>query len=833
MPDPFAQQTIPSAAPRYHQGRKMFSGRYTLLKPLGRGGMGEVWLANDNELGVQRALKFAPPEVAADARSVAMLKREAIAGTSLAHPNIVRIFDFAHDPVEMESAVVMEVVEGKSLAELQAKRIEESGNGFFEPEEIEKWLRDACAALEYAHGEGRVHRDLKPQNLMVETASGRLKIMDFGISRRIGDSFSQLTGKDSSGTLPYMSPQQVMGEPPHASDDIYGLGATLYDLLSGSPPFIGGALEMQVREKAPVPILTRRAEVNASSGKPVPNAWETLVMKCLAKRREERPASFDAIRQAVSAPAPKTSATPPDDAEARKRAALDEKRKEEERQLAAERKRAREAQEKRLRDEQAAAQASPPPQPASACVRADDIYAEYLDSGGGLSKLCDRYVPVSSRGAWQDRKREARNILRRLEPGNHGIQAASSSIAAIAFAQRHQLSSGMFLCCETRPDHVCCSWMDIEDGVYEELATWSIDSAGLSSERLAARVWASCQGMQAHTHRDPAAIQCCLLTHSCRNTLPQTQALASKLPGKTLLWEHDLPASLAGAKGGLNQSDTLLLSALPFALSLRLPDMSLIPALGRFVHIPATRALDLSWPGGFDMITAQVELVEETDQGIVPLKSQTLNKSVAVLQNGRVHTRATIDIDAHWQASLRLEAPEGAASAAKHDAIPKTPAQAAPPPKANPANTQAPSTPPDPGNMDGVATILTILLIAGSFIAALMLRPDWDNVAYWRNATIVLLLLQLCACGAEKDGDEISKRLLGPVVVTLIAAILFAITSWIWPRTAATDANEAAKRFSESKVFTAPEAPNSEPPSSPLPSGFYELKVSPQPEAMK
>ncbi len=269
--------------------------------------MGEVWLAQDNELGVHRALKFAPPEVAADARSVAMLKREAIAGTSLAHPNIVRIFDFAHDPAEMESAVIMEVVEGRSLAELQAKRIEEAGDGFFEPAEIEGWVREACMALDYAHGESRVHRDLKPQNLMIETASQRLKIMDFGISRRIGDSFSQLTGKDSSGTLPYMSPQQVMGDPPSASDDIYGLGATLYDLLSGSPPFIGGALETQVRDKVPPSILQRRAEVNASTGKPVPAAWEAVVMACMEKEREKRPKNAAAILQATAAPVPKTA----------------------------------------------------------------------------------------------------------------------------------------------------------------------------------------------------------------------------------------------------------------------------------------------------------------------------------------------------------------------------------------------------------------------------------------------------------------------------------------------------------------------------------------------
>ncbi|MBL9132037.1 MAG: serine/threonine protein kinase, partial [Verrucomicrobiaceae bacterium] len=292
-PDPFAQQTIPSAAPRYHQGRKMFGGRYTLLKPLGRGGMGEVWLAQDNELGVQRALKFAPPEVAADARSVAMLKREAIAGTSLAHPNIVRILDFVYDTPEMESAVVMEVVEGKSLADLQAKRIEEGGNGFFEPEEIEKWLRDACAALDYAHGEGRVHRDIKPQNLMVESASGRLKIMDFGISRRIGDSFSQLTGKDSSGTLPYMSPQQLDGGAPSAADDVYSLGATVYELLTGTPPFFRGKLDDQIRLKEHDSLMERRRQnaqegLNAGAGNPVSKEWEVRVSGMLNKKVEAR-----------------------------------------------------------------------------------------------------------------------------------------------------------------------------------------------------------------------------------------------------------------------------------------------------------------------------------------------------------------------------------------------------------------------------------------------------------------------------------------------------------------------------------------------------------------
>jgi serine/threonine protein kinase len=303
--DPLAQQTIPSAAPLHYEGRRMFGGRYTLLRRIGRGGMGQVWLAQDNELGVPRALKFAPTEVAADARSVALLKREAIAGTSLAHPNIVRIFDFVQDSKEQVSAVVMEAVEGKSLAELQAERLEATGDAYFEPEEIERWVREACAALDYAHGEGRVHRDLKPQNLMVETATGRLRILDFGISRRIGDSFSMLTGKDSSGTLPYMSPQQVMGDTVSASDDIYSLGATIYDLLTGTPPFMGGSLEAQVREKIPTALSQRRAEENATAGNPAPEQWQQMVASCLEKQRDARPgtagAMLDCLQSAAGA----------------------------------------------------------------------------------------------------------------------------------------------------------------------------------------------------------------------------------------------------------------------------------------------------------------------------------------------------------------------------------------------------------------------------------------------------------------------------------------------------------------------------------------------------
>lgn len=585
--------------------------------------MGEVWLAQDNELGVQRALKFAPPEVAADARSVAMLKREAIAGTSLAHPNIVRIFDFATDPAAMESAVVMEVVDGKSLAELQAKRIEETGNAFFEPEEIETWLRDACAALDYAHGEGRVHRDLKPQNLMVETATKRLKIMDFGISRRIGDSFSQLTGKDSSGTLPYMSPQQVMGDPPNASDDIYGLGATFYDLLSGSPPFIGGALEMQVREKMPTSIQQRRVEVNASSGKAVPTAWEAAVMGCLEKQREKRPGSFHALQHLLNAPV------------------------------------------------QTAGNG-----PKSTAPAADDIYAEYLQrKGDGEPALRLYYFPVSPRGTWMDRNREAENIARHQGVGAYGIQAASSSLAVLALTQRHRLESGVVLCCEVRPDHVCCSWLEIDagDGLYEERASWTIESAGLDDERLAARVWSDCESICASISADVKTLTACAVTHSCSATRARARGLSGRLPNTVWLWEDELPAAIVSAQTGPHQTGKLLLQAVPHALAIRLPDQSLMPVIPRFTIIPKKQTLEISCPGDQEISSLRLEVVEETGHGLVPVISQVLHRDACVIQNGMVTTRAVVEIDSNWRLSLSLEPPE---DAKKTQAPQETPAQA-------------------------------------------------------------------------------------------------------------------------------------------------------------
>ena len=272
--------------------QRLFS-RYVLERFLGRGGMGIVWLARDEVLGGQVALKMLPEVLALDAEALADLKRETRRCLQLTHPAIVRIFDLVGD--SQRAAIAMEFIDGGTLS---ARKAAQAG-GHFGVEEITPWTEQLCAALGYAHEEAQVvHRDLKPPNLML-TRQGRLKIADFGVARSVTDSVSRVSAardSSSSGTPPYMSPQQLMGERVCVADDIYALGATLYDLLTGKPPFFTGNLPMQILQKQPPPMTVRRRELRADAAlpepaQPIPPAWEAVVASCLAKEPGERPAS--------------------------------------------------------------------------------------------------------------------------------------------------------------------------------------------------------------------------------------------------------------------------------------------------------------------------------------------------------------------------------------------------------------------------------------------------------------------------------------------------------------------------------------------------------------
>jgi len=274
-------------------GQKVFN-RYTLQKILGRGGMGVVWLAHDDELERDIAMKFLPEIVALDKQSIRDLKRETRRSLDLTHPHIIRIYDFVQDATS--AAISMEFVAGDTLGSLKA----DTGPGRFEVSEIQTWVKHLCEALEYAHTKAQVvHRDLKPANLMID-AAGDLKIADFGIAANISDSVSRVSQQaGSSGTPVYMSPQQMMGEPPAVTDDIYALGATLYDLLTGKPPFYSGNVMMQVMNKQPEGLAARR-QLLETTGTEIPAAWEETIMACLAKEADQRPESAGEVWQRLN-----------------------------------------------------------------------------------------------------------------------------------------------------------------------------------------------------------------------------------------------------------------------------------------------------------------------------------------------------------------------------------------------------------------------------------------------------------------------------------------------------------------------------------------------------
>ncbi len=266
------------------EGDRVFD-RFTLRRCIGRGGMGVVWLAYDERLSRDVVLKFIPELLRFDEAAIAELKAETKICLELSHPNIVRVYDFFSDATRV--GICMEYVEGETLSKLRIAR----PNKVFEPSQLGKWVVQIIDALVYAHETARlVHRDLKPENILINRA-GDVKIMDFGIARSLTDSLVRVTMQSTSlGTLAYMSPQQAAGHPPQPSDDLYALGSTLYEMLTGKPPFYSGDIATQLRGATPPSIAERRAQFGIV-GEPIPPEWENAISACLAKDPGKRPQS--------------------------------------------------------------------------------------------------------------------------------------------------------------------------------------------------------------------------------------------------------------------------------------------------------------------------------------------------------------------------------------------------------------------------------------------------------------------------------------------------------------------------------------------------------------
>src|SRR2546429_1994173 len=237
--------------------------------------MGIVWLARDEDLERDVALKFLPDVIIRDRALLNDLKRETRRSLELTHKNIVRIYDFIHD--ERSGCISMEYIDGETLSNLRAEKEQK----VFEPHEVAGWIAQLCDALDYAHNHAKViHCDLKPANLMVNQRSD-LKITDFGIARSLSDSVSRLTVEQGrSGTLVYMSPQQLNGERCTHLEDIYSLGASIYELLTSKPPFYSGNIDRQICERVAPSMTERRKEFNVEPAS-IPQTWEKAVPACL------------------------------------------------------------------------------------------------------------------------------------------------------------------------------------------------------------------------------------------------------------------------------------------------------------------------------------------------------------------------------------------------------------------------------------------------------------------------------------------------------------------------------------------------------------------------
>ncbi len=252
--------------------------RFTPIEEINRGSMGIVFRARDKILDELVALKILSDYLAHDPHAVERFKREARAAKRLSHPNIVRI----HDMYEIgdKRLLSMEYIEGQDVKALIGKQ------GRLQLDQVLTILNGTCAALEYAHKMGIVHRDIKPANIML-CPSGLVKITDFGIAKFLHSSATRdNTSTQAMGTPLYMSPEQVRGDNSDARSDIYSLGTTLYEMLTGNPPFYEGNIEYHHLYSRPRPLPDD-----------VPQALAAIVMKCLEKDPNKRYQSIPQLRQ--------------------------------------------------------------------------------------------------------------------------------------------------------------------------------------------------------------------------------------------------------------------------------------------------------------------------------------------------------------------------------------------------------------------------------------------------------------------------------------------------------------------------------------------------------
>jgi hypothetical protein len=272
----------------------VLDGRYRILSKLGAGAMGEVYLAEHLNLRRKEALKILQPALAAAPEFVARFRREARAANRVQHPNIVSVFDFGKLP-DGRFYLSMEYADGVPLSKVLAQ------SGSLPVPRALAILSQLADAVHHAHAGGVIHRDLKPDNLVLTSHRGRadvLKVIDFGVSKIIDPDYqsARLTATgDVLGTPLYMAPEQFMGEGTDPRIDIYSVGCIAYEMLLGEPPFIGRTMEVMSAH------LKRTPPAPSAARAEIPRELDDLVLRCLRKDRAQRFASGGELLAALQA----------------------------------------------------------------------------------------------------------------------------------------------------------------------------------------------------------------------------------------------------------------------------------------------------------------------------------------------------------------------------------------------------------------------------------------------------------------------------------------------------------------------------------------------------
>jgi serine/threonine-protein kinase len=255
-------------------------GAYKLMARVGAGGMGEVWKAEDTRLGRTVAIKILPPQVASDSEAIARMRREARTAAGLYHPNIATIHSF--EEAEGQTFIVMEFVDGEPLSRM-------IGRGPLAESEVCRIGRGVAEALAEAHEQGIVHRDIKPDNIIVNGL--RVKVLDFGIAKRVGaesianDAPTSFVTQQGMiiGTVHYMSPEQALGKPLDARTDLFSLGIVLYEAATGRLPFRGETVTETITR-----IVRDEPEPPRVANPSITPGLALLIERCLKKNRDER-----------------------------------------------------------------------------------------------------------------------------------------------------------------------------------------------------------------------------------------------------------------------------------------------------------------------------------------------------------------------------------------------------------------------------------------------------------------------------------------------------------------------------------------------------------------